>query len=119
MAHNLKSNNIMNAEKLNQIVEQYDRDRIQISDAYTDGGPGSPWKRFHRAATNQVTGGDATLGRYAIWANTVRDNAHMAHSFIEAGRPEEALPALVYVINSLSAFSDVQHQMDPYATPPD
>jgi hypothetical protein len=62
---------------------------------------------------NQISGGKATLSRYAIWANTVRDNAHSAYKLLEAGRQEEAKPLLVRVINSLSAFSDVQKEMDP------
>ena len=110
----VKGSNIMRVTELDRIVEKYDREMIQLSEAYEDGGPGSPWPRFHRAAANQILGGEATFGRYAIWANTVRDNARKAHKLIEEGKPEEALPALVYVINSLSAFADVQKEMDPF-----
>jgi len=62
---------------------------------------------------NQMTDGEAALARYAIWANTVRDNIVEASRLIEAGQKDEAQRLLVRAANSLSAFSDVQAYFDP------
>ena len=113
MGFMLKATNIMKAEELNRIIEKYDCDTIQVSGACPTGDLAQPWRRFDRAAHNQISGGEATLGRYAIWAETLRYNAHLAHRLIEEDRQEEALPALVSIINSLSACADVQREMDP------
>ena len=100
--------------KLTKIIEQYDIPEYKQSTAYGDGGPGSPWPRFERAAGNQMTDGEATLARYAIWANTVRDNIVQASRLIEAGKKDDAQRLLVCAANSLSAFSDVQAYFDPF-----
>ena len=64
----------LNEEGLNQIIERFNKNEIEISNAYGDGGHQDPWARFHRAAINQIGGGESTVSRYAIWSNTVRDN---------------------------------------------
>ena len=102
----------MTEDELSAIIRQYDVNQIKLSDAY-GGGTDGVWPRFHRAALNQMSEGEATVSRYAIWANTVRDNAHLAHKLIDEGKNDEAKSLIVRVINSLSAFSDVQRKMDP------
>lgn len=99
---------------LHEIIAKYDQPSLQIAGAYCDGGADTPWPRFERAATNQICDGDATLSRYAIWANTVRDNIIEAVQCVEAGQTEEANSLLVRAANSLSAFSEVQAYFDPF-----
>lgn len=98
----------LSEEKLQQIVELYSRDELTLSKAFSDGGTEPLWARFERAAINQIDNGDATGSRYAIWANTVRDNIHEGLRCMENGNPEEAEKYLIRAINSLSAFSEVQ-----------
>ena len=98
---------------LDAIMRKYDSEELVVSRAHGDGGTDPLWPRFHRAAINQMSGGEATLSRYAIWANTVRDNIIRA---LELGfdSPGEARELLVRAANSLSAFSDVQAYFDPF-----
>lgn len=101
-------------EDLRRIVDRYSQDRIVVSNAYGDRGIDPLWPRFERAANNQRTHGEATLSRYAIWANTVRDNIIEGLSLIEAGKVEDAKRLLLRAANSMSAFSDVQAYFDPF-----
>ncbi len=99
---------------VNQIIESFDReDKVVLSEAYSDGGidPLSP--RLGRAALNQISEGDATFSRYAIWANTVRDNILRAISLLEIRDTDEAYRHLVRAANSLSAFTEIQALLDP------
>jgi len=111
---NQESRNI--DELLYEIINRYESSQdMLVSRAFLDGGTQDPTSRLLRAAQNQACHGDgmATLSRYAIWANTVRDN------IIEAARnlkndPEKSLKFLTRAINNLSAFCDIQAQFDPY-----
>ena len=109
---------LMKEDELEKIIAKYDTETIKISEAFDDGGADRPWPRFHRAVLNQMSDGEATITRYAIWANTVRDNAHLAYKMINEGKSEDAKSHLVRVINSLSAFSDVQKGMDDFTRHP-
>lgn len=115
MSHeNQETRNI--EELLYEIINRYRSSQdILISQAFLDGGTQDPAGRLLRAAENQACHGDgmATLSRYAIWANTVRDN------IIEAARsikkdPETSLKFLTKAVNNLSAFCDIQALFDPY-----
>ena len=99
---------------LNEIIERYSQETVQISDAYKDGGIDPLWGRFERAASNQMNDGEATLSRYAIWANTVRDNIIEALHHLDGDNTEEARILLTRAANSLSAFSEVQAYFDPF-----
>ena len=59
---------------LQQIIDRFSQDELIPSSTSSSGGIDPLWARFNRAAINQISGGDATLSRYEIWANTVRDN---------------------------------------------
>jgi hypothetical protein len=100
-------------DQLSEIVQRYSEDRLLISSAYADGGVDPLWGRFEGGVINQIENGDATAARYAIWANTVRDNIVEAIQQMEAGDQAEAKRLLVRAANSLSAFSDVQAYFDP------
>jgi uncharacterized protein (UPF0147 family) len=111
---NRRKNHALTEEELHQIVRKYETKELRSSSAYGDGGIEPLWARFARAAGNQIDSGDATLSRYAIWANTVRDNIAEAIEQMEAGEKEEAKRLMVRAANSLSAFSDVQAYFDPF-----
>ena len=99
--------------KLNEIVEHYDQCELRISTAYLDGGTDPLWPRFTRSVMNQMSDGPAALSRYAIWANTVRDNLIRGMTEMESGNTELGRYHLVRAANSLSAFGDVQAYFDP------
>lgn len=102
------------ANTFNEIIQKYDRsDDLLISTAYGDGGAQNPFPRLHRAVVNQIEGGDATLSRYAIWANTVRDNL-IEFTKIREEDPDQAIKHLKVVVNSLSCFCDIQARFDPF-----
>lgn len=109
--------NEMNRDKeglLNQIIEAFDReDEIVLSEAYADGGTEGLSPRLSRAALNQISEGDATFSRYAIWANTVRDNILHAIRLLENQDIDEAKRFIVRAANSLSAFTEIQALTDP------
>jgi hypothetical protein len=103
---------MLTEERLTEIIATYDSEEMKISEAFKDGGLEPLWPRFQRAASNQMGQGEATVARYAIWANTVRDNLVEARSLMLAGRIEEAERLMIRGINSLSAFSEVQAEVD-------
>ena len=101
------------AEVLQEILRRCDQSEPIISRAFGDGGIDPLWPRFERAAINQIEGGEATVSRYAIWANTVRDNIVDAMRLLEDGDQQTARSRLIRAVNSLSAFSEVQALVDP------
>jgi len=82
------------------------------ADAYADGGVMALFPRLERAAINQLSGGDATLSRYGIWANTVRDHIGEALNRLACGDTDSARQLLIQAHNALSAFSAVQGRLD-------
>ena len=103
----------LSESKLEEIVDQYDQPRLQISRTYSDGGTDPLWPRFSRSVGNQMANGPAALSRYAIWANTVRDNIIKGIEQMQSGDQAGAQYHLTRAANSLSAFSDVQAHFDP------
>lgn len=101
-------------ESLECIITRCSDDRRLLrSSAFGDGGIDPLFPRLERAAMNQLEGGSATLPRYGIWANTVRDNIAMALELLEQAGEEEEVKRLLYrAANSLSAFSEVQAMID-------
>lgn len=104
----------MQESKLNEIIERYDQPELILSKAYADAGIDPLWSRFYRGAGNQIDDGDATTARYAIWANTVRDNIIEGMRAMEAGNHVAGRQHLIRAANSLSAFADVQAYFDPF-----
>lgn len=104
----------MTEEEMEEIVERFDTDReFLISRASLDEGPDPLFGRLRRAALNQTSEGKATVSRYGIWANTVRDNIRQADVEIENGNMTEARRLLGRAANSLSAFAELQAHFDP------
>jgi hypothetical protein len=101
-------------EQVLKIIRQYRKSNdLMLSNAYPDGGSEPLFPRLERAAINQLSCGEATLSRYGIWANTVRDT--IIDSIRELGdNPEncEVIKSLVKAANSLSAFADIQKLME-------
>lgn len=113
------------AEKLDMDIEKAihetivlcDRDdRLVISEAFPDGGLDPLFPRLERAAMNQLDAGKATVSRYGIWANTVRDNILHSLDLLGEGKLEEAKAFLTRAVNSLSAFAEIQAHFDPLRT---
>lgn len=104
----------MPESKLNEIMERYDQPELILSKAYADAGIDPLWSRFFRGAINQIDGGDAMAARYAIWANTVRDNIIEGMKAMETGNVDAGRNHLIRAANSLSAFADVQAYFDPF-----
>lgn len=101
-------------EMIHSIVARFDTDEeLVVSTAYGDGGTNLLFPRLVRAAMNQCYDGDAMVSRYAIWANTARDHIAAAIHLIENNETEQATRLLVSAHNSLSAFSEIQKQLDP------
>ncbi len=98
---------------LNAIVERYDTDRLLVSTAYADGGTEPLRGRLEGGLINQMESGDAMAARYAIWANTVRDNIIAGMNALKADESAEGYRYLIRAANSLSAFSDAQAYLDP------
>jgi len=98
---------------LNKIIRRFDNDQHLLrSEAYPDGGTQVLMGRLGRAALNQATEGEATLSRYAVWANTARDHIAEALLLLDEDRAEaERLLRLAH--NSLSAFAEIQALFDP------
>lgn len=101
-------------EKLSEIIARYDQAELRISSAYPDAGTEHLWSRFWGGVANQIEGGEAMAARYAIWANTVRDNIVAGMQAMEAGDTEAGKLHLIQAANSLSAFADVQAYLDPF-----
>ena len=99
--------------KLAEIVDQYDQRELRVSTTYLDSGTDPLWPRFSRSVGNQLSDGQATLSRYAIWANTVRENIVRGMEAMESGDTELGRYHLTRAANSLSAFCDVQAHFDP------
>ena len=102
----------MDINKIKEIVKKYEVEKIELSNAFRDGGLDPLWLRFERAVENQVSDGAATLSRYGIWANTVRDNIIEAISQSERGELNKSIELLIKAANSMSAFADVQYLID-------
>jgi hypothetical protein len=99
--------------EIQRIIEEYDNDsEFLVQDVFTDGGIDPLFPRLDRAALNQAEDGDATVSRYAIWSNTVRDNIRQGVEEMEIGNINEAKRLLKRSANSLSAFSEIQALFD-------
>lgn len=109
-----KPSNSLPDDKLGEIVERYDQPELIVSSAYADAGTDPLWSRFSGGVINQIDGGDAMPARYAIWANTVRDNIIEGMRAIEAGNLDAGRHHFIRAANSLSAFSAVQAYFDPF-----
>lgn len=108
-----KTQKTINSEQIQMIINGFNQEAITRSSAYPDGGIDPLWPRFERAVMNQMEGGAANFSRYAVWANTVRDNIIEAIGLLEEGKQSDARILLVRAANSLSAFSEIQAHFDP------
>lgn len=108
-----QSKSKLTERNLSEITRRYDQNELVVSQAYGDGGVDPLWARFERSVINQMGYGEATVSRYAIWANTVRDNIIEGMAAMEEGDQARARHHLIRAANSLSAFSDVQAYFDP------
>ncbi|MCE0733634.1 hypothetical protein LWH48_12675 [Halomonas sp. G15] len=103
-----------NQEEIDNIILRYSEESILFRSSSLVGGGMDPlFPRLERAVMNQLDHGSATLSRYGIWANTVRDNIAMALELLEKEGEKEEVKRLLYrAANSLSAFSEIQAVID-------
>jgi hypothetical protein len=94
--------------ELEELLSRYERDELIEPIVGRDSGTDPLWPRLHRAASNDLEGGEATWSRYAIWANTVRDNIVEGIAAQNEGDLRKANHHLVRAANSLAAFADLQ-----------
>lgn len=97
---------------LSAIIERYSGADDIVQNSYSDGGCSPLWPRLERAIINQLSCSLTAIPRYAIWANTVRDNIEEALHELDSGQMEDARKRLIESANSLSAFSEVQSFFD-------
>ena len=102
-------------DRMSEIMQKYETDRLLVSTAYADAGTEFLRARLEGALINQMDGGgEAFNARSAIWANTVRDNIIAGMNALKAGKAEEGFSHLVQAANSLSAYADAQAFLDPF-----
>ena len=101
-------------QQIESLIHQFGNDRqLPRGDAYSDGETHSLFGRLQRAAINQSENGEATVSRYSIWANTVRDHiAEALRLWQDDAERTEIERLLVHAHNSLSAFSEIQSLFD-------
>lgn len=100
----------MNIKTIHDIIKKYDIPDIVVSTADGDGGLDQMWSRFEQASISQAEDGYKVVSEYAVWANTVRDNIIVAIAKMDEDQTHEAKKLLIQAVNSLSAFSDFQHE---------
>ena len=106
------------ADALIELIERFETaDRPLRGDAYVDGGLDALFPRLVRAAINQLEGGPATLPRYGIWANGLRDHIAAAMQLMVQGDTDAAMPLLVRAHNAMAAFAEVQARLDGAGQP--
>ena len=64
--------------------------------------------RLERAAVNQAYHGEATITRYAIWADTLREFITAAISLYNSKHPADGEELLIKAANSVNAFAELQ-----------
>ena len=100
----------MTEDQLAATIDPYESDaEIVRAEGYRECGIDPLMPRLLRAALNQVSDGPAMVSRYAIWAETVRDNIITA---LDVDDQEEQRRLLTRAANSLSAFAEVQSLFD-------
>jgi hypothetical protein len=98
---------------LNKIISRFDKNSELVASNERDCDSNYLFQRLARAALNQCCDGEATVSRYAIWADTVGGHISAAMRLIESGEKENGYRLLITAHNSLGAFSEIQKQLDP------
>jgi hypothetical protein len=100
-------------DALNAILRHYETDAEFVhADAVDVGAVRGTFMRLQRAVSNQLDGGQATISRFAIWAETIEGQACAADAAIETGDLAEARRLLHLIGNSLGAFAEVQKEFE-------
>ena len=103
----------MTEEEMERVIDRFDTDReFKDSHAFSGGDEENLAPSLKRAALNQLCQGEATVSRYGIWANTVRDNIRQAEQEMTNENLREARRLMRRAANSLSAFSELQARFD-------
>ena len=117
----LKQKPKLKLEQLQEIIRRFDdhqrlmaRPRGNDFEVKIDSEPdGMLALRLDRAVMNQVGNGQATVSRYANWADTVRDLIRRSLRELEQESGFEcSKSSLKQASNSLAAFSEIQNHFD-------
>jgi|688.fasta_scaffold221014_2 hypothetical protein len=118
----MKSERKLDEETMSRIIRDFDMDgrlvpfsAMEVREALPLDNSFGLSGRLERAALNQLSDGEATVTRYAIWAETVRGIILDAIDSIGAS-PEYSSTKrnLTKAANSLAAFSTIQSRLDPF-----
>ena len=118
----MKSKNKLDYDSMLRISQAFDTDERLVPFSALEVSRSLPLKhslmlaaRLERAAGNQLSDGDATVSRYAIWAETVRGIILDAIECLDT-LPEHSDKRrnLIKAANSLAAFSSIQSELDPF-----
>ena len=105
---------MISEDRLAATIGAYESDSdIVRAEGYRECGIDPLMPRLLRAALNQKSDRPAMVSRYAIWAETVRDNIIAA---LDVDEQKERHRLLTRAANSLSAFAEVQSLFDPDST---
>ena len=107
----------MNESALQELIESYSQDRrllpfSALNEPQSSESPQMMQARLERAALNQASGGDATLSRYRIWAETVRGVIVKTIGEIESSSIDLPIEELVMTANSIACFCEIQDRLD-------
>ncbi len=118
----MKSKPKLDHEDMSRIIQDFDTEErlvpfsaMEVQDALPLDISFMLSARLERAAGNQLSDGEATVSRYAIWAETVRGIILDAiNSVGESPRHSATKRNLTKAANSLAAFSTIQSKLDPF-----
>lgn len=110
-----RRNKDISTEKILSIISKCNSQRLlsQTPLIYSKNDITYLFPRLERAAINQIENGDATISRYALWAETVRNCILYGASLFEEGDAECGKNLIIQAANSLSAFYEIQAHFDP------
>jgi hypothetical protein len=117
----MKSKTKLSEAELIRIIQTFDNDESLVPYTAMEVREALPLQdstmlsaRLERAALNQLAEVEATVSRYAIWAETVRGIVLDALISVgESPQHEATKRNLTKAANSLAAFSTVQSRLDP------
>ena len=118
----MNSKNKLDHEAMTRIIQDFDTDERLVQFSEREIQKSLPLElsfmlsgRLERAAENQLSDGEATVARYAIWADTLRGIILDAIDSIGAAPKHSSTKRnLTKAANSLAAFSTIQSRLDPF-----
>ena len=118
----MNSKNKLDHEAMARIIQDFDTDERLVQLSAMEVPKSLPLElsfmlssRLERAAENQLSDGEATVSRYAIWAETLHGIILDAIDKIgTAPKHSSTKRNLTRAAYSLAAFSTIQSKLDPF-----